>query len=325
MKRGGIASLTLFFLALIVVSVGGVGEERVSHSPISILGHNDLNEANGIVAGCGTSTDPYMIAGWTIDMECGIGIRIQEISAYIVIRDCQFTGDGRWGIGILLRETTHVSVLGCSFSDFKTGLFIYQGANTLVEGNTFAECRRGIEGTEVDGVTITANIIANARERGIFLWRCHEAFLWGNNLSGCDNGIYLDSCHRGNLERNYVKDVDHGIFLWDCFDCIIASNTIQDCGLGLAVIHTSERNLIFGNVFLGNERAATCDEIGNSWDSGYSAGGNFWGGNPVQDRFSGVNQDQPGADGISDNPKKIPFGNVDRYPLMEQSAANENT
>jgi len=35
-----------------------------SHDPISILGNSDFTVENGVVAGSGTTEDPYIIAGW---------------------------------------------------------------------------------------------------------------------------------------------------------------------------------------------------------------------------------------------------------------------
>jgi len=323
MARARIASLTLFLLAFIVVTAGGVSEERFPHDPISIRSDDEFTTANGVVAGQGTLTDPYVIANWTIDAGTGVGIRIQETSAHVLIRDCHVVGDSKRSIGILLRDAAHVRVHRCAFTDLKAGLFIYQNPAASVDENTFTDCRRGIEGTESNGLVITGNSVYGAREHGIFLWRCHEASLRGNALSDCSNGIYLDSCHRDHLDGNRVKRMDHGIFLWDCFDCTIVGNVLHTCDLGLALVHTSERNTVFHNEFFDNTRPATCDETENRWDGGYPVGGNFWGEGGSVDEHSGPNQDQPGSDGIADTPILIPLGNIDRYPLIAPLETDE--
>jgi parallel beta-helix repeat protein len=316
MARAGIASLTLFLLVLIVVTAGGMGEEIFPHDPISIRSDGDFTTANGIVKGRGTLTDPYVIANWTIDAPDGVGIRIQGASAHVLIQDCHVVGDGRRSIGILLRDAAHVRVHRCTFTDLKTGLFIYQNPAASVDENTFTDCRRGIEGTESNGLVITGNSICGSREHGIFLWRCHDTSLNKNALSDCSNGIYLDSCHRDHLGENRVERMDHGIFLWDCFDCTVVGNVLYACDLGLALVHTSERNTVFHNAFFDNARPATCDETKNRWDGGYPIGGNFWGAEDLVDERSGSDQDQPGSDGIADAPILVPLGNIDRYPLI---------
>ena len=137
MTRARIASLTLFLLVLIVATVGGAGEDRFPHDPISIRSDDDFTTANGVVTGHGTPTDPYIIANWTIDAGpgiagTGIGIRIQGTSAHVLIRDCHVVGDGRRSIGILLREAAHVRIHRCTFTDLKSGLFIYQNPAVFV-------------------------------------------------------------------------------------------------------------------------------------------------------------------------------------------------
>jgi parallel beta-helix repeat protein len=292
MARAGIASLTLCLLALIVIVVGGAGEERFPHDPISIRSDNDFTTANGVVAGRGTLTDPYVIANWTIAAGTGVGIRIQGTSTHVLIRDCYVVGDGKRSTGILLRDAAHVRVHRCTFANLKAGLFIYQNP------------------------AITGNSVCGAREHGIFLWRCHDASLRKNALSDCSNGIYLDSCHRDHLDGNQVEGMNHGIFLWDCFDCTVVSNVLRTCDLGLALVHTSARNTVFHNAFLDNTRPATCDETENRWDGGYPIGGNFWGAEDLMDERSGPDQDRSGSDGIADTPILVPLVNIDRYPLI---------
>jgi|LZCG01.1.fsa_nt_gb parallel beta-helix repeat protein len=323
MTKLRVVLMALLFLAIIAVTLGVAAEEKIARDPISIRSDADLCAENGIVSGTGLTSDPYVISGWTINVQYGIGIRIQGTSAHILIRDCRVIGNHRHGTGILLQESRHIRVENCLLTDLETGIFIYQSAGAIVDGNTFTLCIRGIEGTESDGITVARNGVDGAIEYGIFLWRCHNASLSDNTAAKCRNGIYLDSCHRDNLERNYVEDMDRGIFLWDCFDCTITGNTIRTCDLGLAVVHTSERNTIFHNAFLDNTRPATCDEAGNRWDDGYPTGGNFWGEEDVVDQFCGIHQGQPGADGISDIIREIPFGNVDRYPLVSPPKTDE--
>lgn len=50
------------------------------------------------------------------------------------------------------------------------------------------------------------------------------------------------------------------------------------------------------------------------WDNGYPDGGNYWEGWKAYDIYSGPAQDEPGSDGICDQPREMPWG-YDRYPL----------
>ncbi len=317
---------SLVLLCLLAIGlIGSIASGSMPRDPISIRCDADLHKGNGILSGSGSATDPYVICDWAIEVQTGIGIEVRGISAYLVIRNCSIVGVGRMSTGILLREAPNTQVTDCKLTNLATGIFVYQDPDAFVAGNAITACRSGIQGSESSGISITANTIDGDAERGIFLWRCHDASITENVVVACTDGIYLDSCHRDSLTRNRVEASAHGIFLWDCFDCTAAHNVLRSCGLGLAVVHTSERNRIFGNIFLDNDRAATCDKPGNAWDGGYPVGGNFWAGEPFFDLLSGENQDQPGPDGIADKPRDIPLESLDRYPLMIRPSEDENT
>lgn len=306
-----ICFLTIFLFALAT-------EGNTPHDPILISSDTAPDKDDGIKSGSGLIDDPYIISGWSIEVQSDAAIEIRAPSAYIIIRDCEIIGSGNNAIGVLLNDASHVRITNCELRGLKTGIFVYQSPGITASKNQISSCMRGIEATESDGAIIDGNSITDVNKQGIFLWRCHLASLSGNIVRACRDGIYLDSCHNNTVRKNRVKDLNHGIFLWDSFDCEVVENIIEGCELGLAVVHTSERNTIFHNSFLNNTRPASCDSSQNFWDNGYPAGGNFWHGQPAVDMFSGEDQNQPGFDGISDNPVKIPFQNLDRYPLMEQ-------
>lgn len=315
-------SLLLVCLVAIVFACP-VAHGDTLHDQISIRSDADLHTGNGVTSGSGSVDDPYIIDDWSIEVSAGAGIEVKNTLAYLIIRNCTIVGKGRTVIGIIVSQASHVEVNNCKLTDLAKGIFVYQSPTTMVNENACINCIRGIEGTESNTISIVGNKIHGTLEHGVFLWRCHDALLANNSIADSRNGMYLDSCHRGNLRSNDITNMNHGMFLWDCFDCSITGNTITDCELGLAIVHTSEGNSIFHNAFLDNNRSATCDEISNYWDGGYPAGGNFWSGDPIVDRYSGQDQDHPGADGIRDSPKEIPFNNVDRYPLVDQPVAKE--
>src|SRR5438132_4525317 len=46
----------------------GTASTLTSHLPISIMGNADFTAANGVTGGTGTASDPYVIAGWDINV-----------------------------------------------------------------------------------------------------------------------------------------------------------------------------------------------------------------------------------------------------------------
>ena len=290
--------------------------DPVPSEPISILSDADFLEASGVTAGSGAKDDPFVIEGLVIDAGSGVGIRIQGTSAWVLVRGCVFSGDRRSGIGVLIGESARVIVDSCRFEGLRAGIFVQRTPDAAVTSCDFANCQRGVDASESAEIAVRDSWFDTSREHGVFLWRCHDAHLEGNRLLNGRNGIYLDSCHRAGLHRNEADGAERGIFLWDCFDCTVTENVFHACDLGFALVHTSERNAVYHNLFLENARAATCDEANNLWDDGYPSGGNYWGDPVDEDRSSGPLQDQPGPDGIADTPREVPFSGVDRYPLV---------
>jgi nitrous oxidase accessory protein NosD len=312
--------IVMLALALSALAVAGYGS--MPHDPISILADDAFTTENGVIAGKGTADSPYVIAGWTIEARTGVGIRIEATSAHVLIRDCKIAGDRRRGIGVLVAGTAPIRVAESDFIDLRTGVFVYRNPRASVDANRFTNCHRGVEASESDGVVVRGNTFVDPREHGAFLWRCHEAVVECNVASNGQNGVYLDSCHRAQLARNHAEGSQRGMFLWDCFDCTVIGNEFRGCDLALALVHTSERNVVFHNLFIGNVRAATCDEANNDWDDGYPSGGNYWGDGTAVDVRCGPSQEEPGSDGIADSARIIPFAGVDRYPLIAPPPAD---
>jgi hypothetical protein len=112
-------------------------------------------------------------------------------------------------------------------------------------------------------------------------------------IYGTNCGVYLTSSSNNSI--NY---------------CDIIGNSIY----GLYITSTSNFNLIHHNNLFNNDQNAY-DKGSNYWDDGSE--GNYWDDYTGSDLYSGVNQDEPGSDGIGDTPYNISGGtNKDRYPLM---------
>jgi parallel beta-helix repeat protein len=187
----------LFLLVLIVVTVGGVGEERFPHAPISILSDADFTMANGVVTGHGTPTDPYVIANWTIDAGTGVGIRIQETSAYVLIRNCHIIGDSRRSTGVLLREAAHVRVHRCGAREH--GIFLWRCHEASLRGNALSDCSNGIYLDSCHRDNLDGNRVERM-DHGIFLWDCFDCTVVGNVLHACDLGLALVHTSARNTE-----------------------------------------------------------------------------------------------------------------------------
>ncbi|KUK26546.1 MAG: hypothetical protein XD60_1265 [Acetothermia bacterium 64_32] len=299
--------LTAFLLAAALFGAGA------PHAPIVITSDADFTPENGVVGGSGTPEDPYLIQGWEIDAANGTGITVRGTSVSFLIRACHISGGPR-GTGVTLSQTQGGAIESCIFFGLGAGVFVYRSPGVGVQSTSFVGTRRGIDGSESPRLGVRGSSFIKVKKEGVFMWHCHDSLLEGNLFREALTAVYLDSCHRVRLVGNRVEGAEQGIFLWDCFDCVITKNVFSSCVLGVALVHTSARNAVWHNAFLGCVRPAACDGPGNLWDGGYPTGGNYWEA-ALEDRFSGLEQDRPGGDGIGDAPFEVPLGCLDRYPL----------
>jgi len=85
------------------------------------------------------------------------------------------------------------------------------------------------------------------------------------------------------------------------------------------LLHNSNYNQIYHNNFINNTVQVYDYNGTNIWDNGYPSGGNYWSDYSGEDKYSGLCQDQPGADGIGDTPYPIPETARDKYPYMSEN------
>jgi parallel beta-helix repeat protein len=121
------------------------------------------------------------------------------------------------------------------------------------------------------------------------------------------------------IENNPVTNSGrYGIYLAGSGNSAIINNSISTNLYGV-YLHSSTNSLIYHNNFINNSNYNAYDNRAtNSWDNGYSSGGNYWSDYTGTDIYTGPTQKQPGSDGIGDTPYNISggAGAKDRYPLM---------
>ncbi len=165
----------------------------------------------------------------------------------------------------------------------------------LIQNNTISQ--NAFDGIEVVGsrVSIVDNDISLNGRAGVALESSTAAAISGNNISS-NNG--------------------RGILLISSANATITGNNLSNNGFGISLYSSGNIRVHHNN--LVNNMVQAYDDSGsqNAWDDGYPSGGNYWSDYTGSDVFSGPNQDQPGCDGIGDEPHVIDSDSQDDYPLM---------
>ena len=75
----------------------GTGEAKLidplslqDHEPIKIDGNSQFISSNGVISGDGSSSNPFIIENWSIDINEQTGIYIYNTNSYFIIKNCYF-------------------------------------------------------------------------------------------------------------------------------------------------------------------------------------------------------------------------------------------
>ena len=198
------------------------------------------------------------------------------------------------------------------------GIRLYWSSSINVSGNTVANSNGSCIWLKYSSnIYISGNAITN-NENGIEISQCSNNSVNGNSIrANSGYGIRVYSSSNNTITGNSIMYNEEGIYLERSLYNEFYNNTITDNGDGIEVWYSSN-NEIFHNNFVNNSQQVINQSPGyiNVWDNGYPSGGNYWSNYTGIDEKSGLNQDQPGSDGICDTTYAIDANNTDRYPLM---------
>jgi len=191
MRRKGIlagAAAIIIFLSVLLVgeqaSEGYGGWEN--REPIHIYGNDAFTVENGVVSGCGTSQNPYVIGGWRIDPQGdSSGITVDHTTLHFVIRNCII--EGASGAAIHLESVSNGRIEGCQLLGSERGILLENSHYNAIVGNLIAE--NGY------GAVMTLGSKDNTVTENSFIWNGRAAYdperrnLWhcggiGNYWSG---------------------------------------------------------------------------------------------------------------------------------------------
>ncbi|UCE74707.1 MAG: right-handed parallel beta-helix repeat-containing protein [Methanomassiliicoccales archaeon] len=226
-----------------------------------------------------------------------------------------------------------------------SGNVIYVNADWVnISGFTVQNGDNGIRTDFSSNITIRDNNAISNNQVGIYIFwegndclitnnNVHSNDIWGifqdmtwrnditfNNISYNQNGLYVGFSTNTNITNNDIhSNTENGTYFWAAVRSNIKYNNISNNYRGIYVNFFSDDNNIYHNNFVDNTIQAY-DECTNYWDNGYQSGGNHWSDWTTPDVNSGPDQNEPGSDGIVDDPRLIDGGsNEDNYPFTTEN------
>ncbi len=138
---------TFFLLILGVLSIVSMAAVAGSHDPITILGNGDFTTENGVISGSGTVEDPYLIAGWEIDVPSGVpyGIKVENASVSFILRGLVIRGAMEaQGAAIRLGFVSAATIEDCTIANSVNGIAISYSVDVTVRRNVLYVLGRGL-------------------------------------------------------------------------------------------------------------------------------------------------------------------------------------
>lgn len=232
------------------------------------------------------------------------------------------------GYGIYLSNCLRTTVTANTLSNLYAGLLLEHSDGNMVINNSISNNTQAIRLDDSDANAMSYNTVTNNLWAGIELSGrkvgVSERNVIHNNIITHNGpyGVRLWDVDNNVLANNTITNNEHGIRLKGHGN-IIENNTIavNQCGL---LLDGSSDNNIYHNNFVKNRQQVDLIESYDTWDNGYPSGGNFWSDYEGPDEHNGLDQDQPGSDGIGDTPYIINEDNKDCYPLMRPLFTHEH-
>lgn len=235
-----------------------------SHDPIHINGNAAFTPANGVVAGDGTSGNPYIIEDWEIDALGGTGIWIQNTDAYFEIRNCRVYNGYR---GIRFTNVTNGKIINVTSEGNGDGILLDLGStnNTIQNCTVSNNSYLGIWISHSANNTLRNNILSNNRYAfGVWSYDDLDEFVQDIDTTNVIDGkpIYyvvgqsrltfdgsvmdigylgLISSERIKVKNLNIQNVFHGILLANTSRTKVEDSTFSNTYWGID-LNASQRN-----------------------------------------------------------------------------------
>jgi parallel beta-helix repeat protein len=201
-----------------------------------------------------------------------------------------------------------------NFTKNAVGIWVTGQSNfNNISKNNMINNRQGIRISETStNNTVYDNDIIGPGTYGIYLGAQYNT-VSENNIIYNEHGLYVTAKNNTVTANNIMDNWVRGIYVDGSFNTFIENNIVNN-NEGVYIYSYGQNNLFFYNNFVDNTKHVNYywSGIGNSWNSSFPVGGNYWSG--YEDKYP--NAKELDNSGLWDTPYVINENNIDYYPLM---------
>lgn len=258
MQPTAVTRTAFLLIALVITVVLTIAtdstEALVDHDPIDIRSSADLTAENGIVAGSGSSTDPYIIEGWSINTSTFHAVYLYNIHSHLVIRDMAiYYHPGTSGSfqGISANRVSNLRIENVTVHEMPIGISIDSCSGVELVSIRCYNSGRGYSLESTTGLEVS-DCLSDGGSMGIDIDRCLNAMISNTKIVNHTRyGIfnrYNAGLHYVKLRECNISDNFYGVCLedtaaWTFTDCVMDNeyynmelhtmhHTIQGCRFG---------------------------------------------------------------------------------------------
>ena len=220
-------------------------------------------------------------------------------SSYVTIRDFAIKYGSDYFTGILIKDSSYITILECKFSDIPSMDAITVNnsenitiANCLMSDSTGKDKSRltdkYISGITLESgcinTTISGNTISNAAYAGIIVLKgCQKTNIFNNLIFSNDIfGIAVQGSEFIDIKENTILDNPNvGIAIVNCDNTIIFGNSCENNGFAPIIIEDTKNTYVGSNNFIQNGMLGLfCFNYGKEFSNHYPNNiweGNYWG------------------------------------------------
>ena len=185
------------------------------------------------------------------------------------------------------------------------GIYVWNSPGTVVEGNDVRWGRDGIFSNASKKGTYKNNLFRDLRFAVHYMYT-HDSEISGNisignhlgfaimfsdrvvvkdnlSLGDREHGIMLNFANSADVAGNLVRGgTKKCLFIYNAHKNLIANNRFEGCGIGIHFTAGSERNMLTGNAFIGNDEQVKY--VGTRFmEWSFEGRGNYWSDHPAFD------------------------------------------
>ena len=175
--------------------------DYVPAAPIAIRSDLEFTSKNGVLKGCGTSEDPFVIADLEIDASGSpYGILVENTTAIFRIENCRIYD--ATSTALRLTATQSASVVHCTMQSSETGIELLEATCTRLTENEIVDCTHGFL-LQLASANVIESNVASSGLLGVALESWSQDNVIRDNVLDCTVALAVgQDCDRNAFYRN---------------------------------------------------------------------------------------------------------------------------